>query len=316
MHELHKADFRLQNEVFGLSDFNDAMGVAISGMSQAGKSTLGRSLQTAAELLVPGITVFSFPNSNGFRAIGRDIANRAAIGDDDNVAPEKAASLVESWAQNYFDPDSLVKMYERPPGGLRANSVNKIVAHVGDNELLNIAINRASAEYLARLVKEDGYAKALDIARPHLVLMDGRNAQGEGFQKFEYAGMRNLANFVITCDEEVAIRRIPNPGMDSFETRVLNLTRRNTRDRDREVNPTSMPEDFDDGIAIEEPLRVFHRSALIAAGRRAATCPQSSPLTIATDRLRPDMIECGIVNVMNGTLSMVLDSKKSGLVAV
>ena len=315
MPERRLTDFMPRYETFDIGEFKVPFGIAISGMSQAGKSTLGREVQRSLGLLVPGIQVLAFPNSNGFRGVARDIVDREGLDENALIPSDMAASLVGQYLGLYTDIEYLVHLYESPKEGLRANAVNKIVAHIGDNPILNPLINDASCLFLDKLINTPGYAEKLSMSSPNAVLMDNRCASGEGYDKFRAARMTNAANFIVTCKEQVAIDRIPGTGAEPNHIRVENLRSRNKRDRDRTINPTSMPEDYDGAIAIEKELRANHVSALITAGEAAASNPEEVPLTIATDNLHPERISDGIIHVVSGALRVVKQARRKNLVA-
>lgn len=303
MPELVFADFQSMAETLRLDD-GIVRGVALSGMSQAGKSTTSNAIRDAFLRIDPNANVFAFPNSNGFRGVARAILDLEGIGDEDCFDQMYASGLVGAYKNRFLSTGVLLNFYEHPKSDkeLRANAVNKLVASVGDNDELNIKINEASSLYLGRLVKDSDYADRLGMQQPNVVLMDGRSMKYEGYQKFLDNGILNLFNCIVTCDERAAIGRIPNPGTDSAEVRVANLQRRNAADRKRAVNPTSMPQDFERALPIEDHLRLYYRTRLFEIAALAAQDPQGRPLTIATDNLRPFMIEGRIDDIVRGAL--------------
>jgi hypothetical protein len=290
-----------------MSDEVPPVGIAIVGMSQAGKTTLRSMSHEVWQGYRPDSGVLDFSNSDGYRGITYEIQRR--YGYDPSRPIEDVARYlahVGDFAETASDEElnaALEHMYAQPrgPEDLRSPAVNSVVAATSEDIRLHPLVDKAGANHLRRIIAEPdafGYDR-----RSGLVVVDARNYP-ECRRSFEAAGVTTLGAFVLTCDERAAVSRSQkNLTVAAFEAEVQRLRQRNKQDAARplEVGPTTMPEDLAHAVDLGALAHRSTEEQLEAAGALVATTPDAG-FVVRTDQLTLDQERWAFGHVFTGML--------------
>lgn len=228
--------------LFDVSVFDPTIprGIVVVGMAQAGKSTFAKAIAEEWRNFDPDNEVLNYSNSDGFRGytatILKELGHDLELPIESDVFSESLDGFVDSHSESDL-AEIATSLYAAPLPNeeLRNPAVNSVVAIVGNHEKVRLIIEAASADYLRNIINDPSLIQ--QDAQPSLTVIDSRN-QHDTVEKFEHAGVVLLGSFVLTCNEEVVVARVPDAGP------VETLRRRNQQDRDRRIGPMTLPEDL------------------------------------------------------------------------
>jgi hypothetical protein len=278
------------------------LAVAIVGMGQAGKTTLGTMIRGHFLADEPGATVEQFSASSGFRGLTEDLRDYFELprnipldeltaeqlrsipaaemladfaGDGEALAQAMINATIgdylneeddgnEPWYRQLLE-EHFSRYYTNPysEDRLRNPAVNSLVSQVSVTDARS-HINDAAARHMRVLCSDDA-------TRPDAIIFDARNI-AECEDKCVAAGLRRMLTFVLECPEDVVINRTPDIAPEDIEDEIKWLTARNDADRDRDPNRGRMARAEDVDFPIEAHLLLGVETSyeeLAIAGMRA-----------------------------------------------